>query len=200
MKSVEKLKITLATGNLHKVEEINLIAKDYGITFVLPKREFDPVENGKTFLENAYCKVKAATINGETELYLADDSGLCVEALNGAPGIRSARYAKTAEERIDKLLNAIKDVKEEEKRKAKFVCAMVIADKSGKKLFEVQEECLGRIMFNRKGQNGFGYDPIFFVESQNKGMAELSSEEKAKVSHRAKALNKVLNWLKEYNQ
>ena len=186
-------KITLATGNKHKVEEINLIAKDYDIEFVLPQGEFDPVEDGKNFIENAYCKAKCASLSQTTKLYLADDSGLCVEALNGEPGLRSARYAPTPQERIDKLLNAMTGI---EKRDAKFVCAMVICDKQGKILFQTQQECLGSIMNEQKGDGGFGYDPIFYVTSENKGMADLSKEEKSRVSHRAKALNEVLNWLK----
>ena len=108
-------KITLATGNLHKVEEINLIAKDYNIEFVLPACEFNPVENSDNFLGNAYCKALCASKSQTTELYLADDSGLCVEALNGEPGIHSARYAPSAKERINKLLDVMKNI---ENRKA----------------------------------------------------------------------------------
>ena len=186
-------KITLATGNLHKVEEINLIAKDYNIEFVLPKGEFNPVEDGKNFLENAYCKAKCASMIGETDLFLADDSGLCVEALNGEPGIYSARYAPTPKERINKLLKNMEGI---ENRKAKFICAMVVVDKFGEIKFQFQGECIGSIMKEEKGEGGFGYDPIFFVESENKGMAELTSVEKSKVSHRARALSKVLEWLK----
>lgn len=187
------LKITLATGNAHKVEEINLIAREFNIEFVLPKGNFNPIEDGDNFIDNAICKAKCAALSGSTELYLADDSGLCVEALNGAPGIHSARYAPSAQERIDKLLGAMDGIKE---RNAKFVCAMVVLNKKGEVLFKTQEECLGRILFERTGSGGFGYDPIFFVFEKNKGMAELSKEEKALVSHRARALNKVLEWLK----
>ena len=190
------MKITLATGNIHKVEEINLISKPYNIEFVLPKSEFNPVEDGSNFLENAYCKALCASKTGETELYLADDSGLCVDILNGAPGLKSARYAPTADERIDKLLNALKDFPDIKDRTAHFTCAMVVVDKNGKIVFEVQKDCPGYIMKERKGVEGFGYDPIFFVNSKNKGMAELTPDEKAIVSHRAQSLNSVLNWLK----
>lgn len=186
------LKITLATGNQHKVDEINLIAKNHNIEFVLPKGEFNPIENRDDFLGNAYCKALCASKNGETELFLADDSGLCVEALNGAPGIHSARYAPSAKERINKLLNVMKGI---ENRNAKFVCAMVIVNKQGKILFQTQGECIGSILKEERGSGGFGYDPIFFVESQQKGMAQLTSEEKARISHRARALKDILNWL-----
>ncbi len=185
--------ITLATSNKHKVEEINLIAKDFDIEFVLPDKNFNPVENGTNFLENAACKVLEAVKSGKTELYLADDSGLCVEALNGGPGIYSARYAPTADQRIDKLL---KNMYGSENRNAKFVCAMVVANKDGEILFQTQGECTGSIMHRRKGTNGFGYDPVFFVDKYQKGMAELLPQEKAHVSHRSIALNNVLNWLK----
>lgn len=178
---------------MHKVKEINLIARDYNIEFVLPVGDFNPVEDGNTFIENAYCKAKEAAKCGNGELFLADDSGLCVEALNGAPGIMSARYAPSADERIDKLL---KNIKNEKNRAAKFVCAMVLVDKKGKILYETQKECCGKILFERCGNGGFGYDPVFFVTSENKGMAELTEEEKSKVSHRALALNSVLKWIK----
>lgn len=186
-------KITLATGNINKVKEINLIAKNEGIEFVLPKGDFDPVEDGSTFLENAYCKAKCASKLGLTDLYLADDSGLCVESLNGAPGIHSARYAPTAKERINKLLGVMEGIKE---RSAKFVCAMVIVDRDGKILFQTQNECKGHILEKERGEGGFGYDPIFFVDSENKGMAELTEVEKSKVSHRARALSAVIAYLK----
>ena len=192
------MKITLATGNKHKVEEINLISSAYNIEFVLPEGEFDPIEDGKDFIENAYCKALCASKTGNTELYLADDSGLCVDSLNGAPGLMSARYAPTADERIDKLLNALKDFPEKKDRAAHFTCAMVIVNKKGEILYKIQKDCNGFIMHERKGEGGFGYDPIFFVTSENKGMAQLAPEEKARVSHRAQSLNCVIEWLRNY--
>ena len=187
------LQITLATGNGHKVEEINLIAKEYDIEFVLPVGNFDPIEDSDNFLGNAFCKAKCASNSQTTDLYLADDSGLCVEALDGAPGIHSARYAPSAKERIDKLLKAMEN---KENRNAYFTCAMVVVNKKGEVLFETQQFCHGSILKKEKGNGGFGYDPIFFVKSQNKGMAELTPEQKARVSHRALALNEVLKWIK----
>jgi len=190
------LQITLATGNKHKVEEINLIARDFNIEFILPIGEFDPIEDSDNFLGNAYCKALCASKSQTTELYLADDSGLCVEALNGAPGIHSARYAPTAQERINKLLEVMKD---KENRKAYFTCAMVIVNKKGEILFETQQFCHGEILKEERGTGGFGYDPIFFVNSKNMGMAELLPEQKAKISHRALAINKVLKWITNEN-
>lgn len=192
------LKITLATSNLHKVEEINLIAKDFDIEFIMPKGEFNPIEDGDDFLKNAFCKAKAASVLGGSELFLADDSGLCVEALNGAPGIYSARYESTPKKRIEKLLS---NMKNKQNRNAKFVCAMVLTDKNANIVFQTQQECLGSILEEERGSGGFGYDPVFFVNEKQKGMAELTKEEKATVSHRAKSLNVVLNWLKnEYKK
>lgn len=192
------LKITLATGNAHKVEEINLIARDYNIEFVLPKGEFDPIEDSDNFLGNAYCKAKCASLSKTTELYLADDSGLCVEALNGEPGIHSARYAPSAKERINKLLGVMENI---ENRKAYFTCAMVVVDKNAKILFQTQQYCHGEILKEEVGSGGFGYDPIFYVEEEKMGMAELAPEKKAQLSHRAKALNEVLKWIKnEYSK
>lgn len=188
------MKITLATGNSHKVDEINLIAKNYGIEFILPNGEFDPVEDGKNFLENAYCKAKCASLNGSTDYYLADDSGLCIDYLNGEPGIFSARYETTPQKRIDKVLDKLKGVKD---RNAHFTCAMVIVDKKGEIVFQTEQYVFGSILEKQIGTNGFGYDPIFFVEELNKGMAELSALEKSKVSHRAKALNKVIEFLEK---
>lgn len=188
------MQIVLATSNPHKVEEINAITKDLGIEFILPPNGFDPIEDGKTFEENALLKAKEA--NKLTNMpALADDSGLCVDALNGEPGIHSARYAVTAQARIDKLLDELKDVPLE-KRDAKFVCAMILVDKNGDVLLSDRGECFGKIGFESKGENGFGYDPIFIVEGTNLTMSELSEDEKNKISHRALALKKIKNFLR----
>ena len=188
------LKITLATGHAHKVEEINLIARDYNIEFVLPSGEFNPIEDSDNFLGNAYCNARCASKFQTTELYLADDSGLCIEALNGEPGIHSARYAPSAKERINKLLRVMENI---ENRKAYFTCAMVIVDKNANILFQTQQYCHGEILKEEIGTGGFGYDPIFYVEEEKMGMAQLTPEKKAQVSHRAKALNEVLKWIRD---
>lgn len=190
-------KIVLATSNPHKVEEINAITKDLGIEFVLPPKDFDPIEDGKTFEENAFLKAKEA--NKLTAMpTLADDSGLCVDYLKGGPGIYSARYADTPKSRIDKLLNVLKDVPAE-KRGAKFVCAMVLLDKDGNVLFSDRGECFGKIGYESKGQNGFGYDPIFIINGGNLTMAELPEEEKNKISHRGLVLQKLIIHLQTSN-
>ncbi len=186
------MKIVFATSNAHKLKELNEISRVYGmenIEFVLPPDGFDPIENGKTFAENSLIKAReAAKLTGLTSL--ADDSGLCVECLNGEPGIYSARYADTPQARIDKLLNAVKPF---QNRKAKFVCSMTLVNKNGEILFADYGECLGKIAEEQAGNGGFGYDPIFLVDEKNGlTMAELSDFEKNEISHRGNALRKVL--------
>lgn len=191
------MQIVLATSNPHKVEEINAITKNLGVEFVLPPDGFDPIEDAETFEENALLKAKEANmLTGMVTL--ADDSGLCVDFLNGGPGIFSARYADTANGRIEKLLDELKGVPIEE-RGAHFVCAMVLLDKDGEVLFSDRGECYGKIGFEAKGQNGFGYDPVFIVDGGELAMAELPDEEKNKVSHRAVALSKVTKFIKSCN-
>lgn len=189
------MKIVFATGNAHKLQEIQEIAKDTDIEFILPAEGFDPIENGTTFEENSYIKAKEAARVSRT-ISLADDSGLCVEALNGAPGIHSARYAETPQARIDKLLNAINS---EPNRNAKFVCAMTLVDENGKILYQTRGECFGQIAEKQSGLNGFGYDPIFLTKDTDykQTMAEMSEEEKNEISHRGRALRKVLEYLQQ---
>ena len=191
------MEIIIATQNPHKVEEIKEIAKLFNFTGAefLPidnSLNFDPVENGATFEENSYIKAKEANrLTGEYTL--ADDSGLCVNALDGAPGIHSARYAKTPEKRIEKLLEAIKNSQD---RSAKFVCSMTLINPDGEIVFISRGECLGKIALTRSGVNGFGYDPVFIVDGTEKTMAEMTEDEKNAISHRSLALQKVFDYLK----
>lgn len=187
------MKIVFATGNQHKLQELREIAGDCDIEFVLPPENFNPVENGTSFEENSLIKAKDAA-RLSNSISLADDSGLCVDALNGAPGIHSARYDTTPQKRIDKLLDALKG---EENRKARFVCAMTLVNSDGKVLFQTKGICEGEIAKSQKGVNGFGYDPIFLVENTNITMAEMSETEKNKISHRGNALRKVLEYIKK---
>ncbi len=187
------MKIVFATGNAHKLKEIQEIAKDTGIEFILPGNGFNPIENGETFEENSLIKAKEAA-RVSRKISLADDSGLCVDALKGAPGIHSARYAETPQARIDKLLNAING---KTVRSAKFVCAMTLVDKNGNILFQTRGECFGEIAEKQSGINGFGYDPIFLTKDTDYKltMAEMSEEEKNQISHRGRALRDVLKFL-----
>ena len=188
-------KLVFATSNPHKLQEIKDIAGDINIEFLLPPNGFDPIENGTTFEENSYIKAKeAAKLSGIVAL--ADDSGLCVEALDGAPGIYSARYADTPQARINKLLNAMN---QKENRRAKFVCAMTLVSPDGEIIFQTRGECHGNIAYKQAGTNGFGYDPIFLVGNGSTTMAELSETDKNKISHRGQALRNVLEFLRDTN-
>lgn len=187
------MKITLATSNPHKVFEINEINTFPGIIFVPVPEGFDPVENGTTFEENAIIKAKeAARISGNYSL--ADDSGLMIEALNGAPGLYSARYAPSAKERIARVL---KELEGSKNRKAKFVCSTVLVSPKGEILFESLGEMHGEIAFEPAGEEGFGYDPIFFLPEYGKTVAELDNSLKNKISHRAKSLVPMLKFVTE---
>lgn len=151
--------------------------------------EFDPEETGSTFFENSMIKAKALYDIVKAPV-LADDSGLCVDFLNGAPGVHSARYGSiegehvSAEAGIIKVLNELKGVK---KRSAFFACCIVFLLNENR-FYSVQEICEGTISEAPSGSGGFGYDPIFFVEKLGKTFAELTSEEKNSISHRGKAL------------
>jgi len=186
-----KIKIIFATGNPHKLQEINEISKGSGIEFILPPKDFDPHENGTTFEQNSYIKAKEAAILSKN-IALADDSGLCVEALNGEPGIYSARYAKTPQERIDKLLA---NLAPSGNRKAKFVCAMTLVDEYGNILDKETGECYGEITKNQAGINGFGYDPVFMPDGYGITMAEMSEDLKNSISHRSVALKKIIAYI-----
>ena len=191
-----KKTIWIATSNAHKVEEFQTMLKDCDVKCL---KDLDHtihiIEDGTTFEENSYIKAKeAAKLSGIVAL--ADDSGLCVEALDGAPGIYSARYADTPQARINKLLNAMN---KKENRRAKFVCAMTLVSPDGEIIFQTRGECHGNIAYKQAGTNGFGYDPIFLVGNGSTTMAELSETEKNKISHRGQALRNVLEFLKDTN-
>ena len=190
------MKIVLASSNKHKVQEINDIVKSkYGkecnIEFVLPPEGFDPIEDGKTFEDNS--KIKAIEAWKLTKNWaLADDSGLCIKALDGAPGLFSARYAETPQKRIERVLAEMQGKTD---RAAEFVCAMTLINPQGDVAFTCKGLCKGSITEKQAGTNGFGYDPIFLVEGRTTTMAELSEEEKNQISHRSQALNQVLDYL-----
>ena len=188
------MEIVFATANPHKLKEVQEICGDKNIKFILPPEGFNPVEDGISFEENSFIKAKEAFLLSK-KMSLADDSGLCVEALDGAPGLHSARYAGTQKEKIQKLL---KNLEGKSDRRAKFVCVMTLLDSLGNVVFVAKGECKGSIIENPKGLNGFGYDPIFLPEDSHFTMAELSENEKNKISHRARALNLVMEFLKNY--
>lgn len=192
MENNKTVKIVFATGNPHKLQEINEISKGSGVEFILPPAGFDPIENGTTFEENSFIKAKEAARLSHY-ISLADDSGLCVDALNGEPGIFSARYDTTPQKRIDKLLNNLAPFGN---RSAKFVCAMTLVDEFGQILDKEIGECYGQIAETQSGHNGFGYDPIFIPNGYEITVAEMSEELKNTISHRSIALNKILEYIK----
>lgn len=189
---MKSIKIVFASGNKHKIEEFGSILKRYIPTIeVLSMKEVgifdDIVENGSTFEENAMIKARAVAKYGY--IGVADDSGISVDALLGAPGIYSARYA--GEHGNDKKNNQklLADMQGIEDRGGAFVCAIACAFPSDmtNEDFCVRGECRGIVLHKEKGEGGFGYDPLFFVEKYQKTFGELSSEEKNKISHRAVA-------------
>ena len=186
-------KIVFASSNNHKFNEVKDLFKDTGIEIIQPPQGFDPDETGLTFQENSYIKAKeAALLTGMVAF--ADDTGLEIEALDGRPGIYSARYAETDELKIEKILDELKNISKE-KRQAKFTCSMSVVAPAGEKLFETLGVCEGFIVKEVSGTNGFGYDPIFLVSELNKTMAELTMDEKNQVSHRARAFKQLLQWI-----
>ena len=191
MENKNNIKIVFATGNPHKLAEINEISKGSGIEFILPPTNFNPDETGLTFEQNSLIKAREAA-KLSNNIALADDSGLCVDALDGAPGIYSARYAETAEKRIYKLLENLAPFTN---RSAKFVCAMTLVDEFGNVLNKEIGECHGKITETPSGVNGFGYDPIFLPDGFSITMADMSDELKNTISHRSIALNKMLDYI-----
>ncbi|MDY3928144.1 MAG: XTP/dITP diphosphatase [Clostridia bacterium] len=184
------MKIIAATSNKGKIKEIKSIFSEKDFEIISMKEaglEREIEETGVSFEENALIKARAIAKLCNCAV-LSDDSGLCVDALDGAPGIYSARYAgegATDEERVEKLLNELSEVKD---RSAKFVSACALVYPDGKELVGMGE-VHGRIGFESKGKNGFGYDPIFISDELNKTFAQATEEEKNSVSHRKRALS-----------
>lgn len=194
------MELVVATRNPKKWKEIADLLRDLPIT-VRPMSEFpsipDVEETGKSFEENAILKAKTVA-EATGRLTLADDSGLVVPALNGAPGIYSARYAglgATDTDNNQKLVRALRD-KSEDERKAYYVCVIALATPQGE-TYVTYGECHGVLALTPRGTGGFGYDPFFHLPDREVRMAELSSEEKAQVSHRGHALRKMKKYLSE---
>lgn len=186
------MKLIAATNNAHKVVEFKRILEPLGFT-VLSQKEagihVEAEETGTTFEENAYLKAKAV-YDASGLPTVADDSGIAVDALNGAPGVYSARYGGPSlndVDRYEKLLHEMDGVPDE-KRTARFVCAISLI-LSSDQVFVFTGVCEGKIGYGPRGENGFGYDPIFMVG--DKSTAELLPEDKDKISHRGQALRKM---------
>ena len=176
------LPLVIASGNQGKIREFKKLLEGFPFDLSTQPDGFEIEETGNTFIENA--RIKAIAVSLATgNMSLADDSGLSVEALGGAPGIYSSRYANSDKERIEKLLLELKPF---QNRKAKFECALCIA--SGENvLIEVTGSCDGFITFYPKGKNGFGYDPIFEVDNFGQTFAEMDHNTKKENGHRGNA-------------
>jgi XTP/dITP diphosphohydrolase len=187
--------IVAATGNQHKLAEYAQLLADQNID-VKSLNDYpnypEPEENGSSFKENAGIKAVAACKYCDVPAF-ADDSGLEVEALDGRPGIHSSRYAATDAERIAKLL---KEMEGKENRRARFVCVIAIAA-NGEVIETFEGEVKGTILDAPRGENGFGYDPIFQPDGFDKSFAELTQEEKNRISHRADAYRKALEFVED---
>lgn len=200
-------RVVFATGNAGKMKEIRMILEDLTIqgepVEILSMKEagisLDIEENGSSFMENALIKAKAVAAAGGGALVLADDSGLEIDYLNKEPGIYSARYlgeSTSYHEKNNYLIERLSGVPDE-KRTARFVCAIACVLPDGR-FFTEEAAVEGRIGYEERGENGFGYDPIFMIPPYVKSTAELTEEEKNEISHRGKALRAVKRRLKEF--
>ena len=193
------MKILIATHNKHKLSEMARILSPMGYEVVTDTdigiELTDVEETGTTFMENA--RIKAESGCKESGLIcIADDSGLCVDALGGEPGVYSARYSGVHgddEANIIKLLQNLEGVSDE-KRSAHFACAICVSFPDGREI-TAEGRCDGRIGYEKRGENGFGYDPVFMVGDRS--LAEMSAEEKDAISHRGNALNNLREKFKE---
>ena len=196
------MKLVVASNNAHKIAELNAILSRLGMEVVSLREagvHVEPEETGTTFEENSYIKAKAV-LEASGMAAVADDSGLMVEALGGAPGVYSARFGgaecKTDRDRLEYLL---KKMEGQENRAAKFVSVITVLTPDGRKLV-ARGECPGVLLTEPHGDNGFGYDPIFFYPQKGCTFAELPAEEKNKISHRSRALKLLSERIqKEWN-
>ena len=178
----------LASKNLGKISEYQKLLSDINCQLALQPDSIDVVESGKTFRENAV--KKACEVSKKLNNFaIADDSGLCIDALGGKPGIYSSRFAENDQKRIERVL---KELDGEKKRDAFFIAHVCLADPSGKVILHSEAKCFGNILLKPRGNDGFGYDPIFEETQSKLSFAEMSNEIKEFHSHRGKALRKMI--------
>ena len=196
------MKFVLATQNQKKLREMSDILSGFGVEVVSPKSlgiDLEVEETGTTFAENAMLKAKAICEAANLPA-IADDSGLCVDALAGAPGVYSARYGGEGLDDVQRYQLLLANMRGQTTRAAHFACAIACAFPNGKEL-TAEGKCHGTIAFAPMGEGGFGYDPIFFVPEYRKTFGQLTAEEKAEISHRGKALvifaEKLATYLKK---
>lgn len=193
--------VIVATGNPGKLKEMQVYLSELDWALQLKPDAIDIEETGTTFLENARLKA-AGVAKALGQWAIADDSGLEVHALGGAPGIYSARYADSDQARIDRLLHELDErcgqgSAGEGDRSAQFVCALALANPQGDIVLETEGICHGEILRAPQGAGGFGYDPIFYVPALGKSFAEMSPEQKDANSHRGVAFSQLMPCLKQ---
>lgn len=187
------MKLVLASQNPGKLKELKILLGHLPIELALAPKDFDPEETGDTYLANAEIKAReAARMTGQ--LSVSDDSGIEVEALGWGPGVRSARYCEGSDlDRRQKMLLEMENVPDE-KRNARYVCALVLADKD-KVIYSTEAYWQGKLIREELGEHGFGYDPIFMPNDCTMTSAQITPEEKNQKSHRAKAFNELAQFL-----
>lgn len=192
--------IIIASKNSGKVREFQELFKNLPCKIIslqdLPVL-VEPEETGQTFLDNAILKAHYYATHYHKPC-LADDSGIAVEALAGAPGVYSARYAGPAASDLDNIQLLLTNMQGIENRACKFICALALVNAQGELLFTAQGECQGTLLAAPQGANGFGYDPIFYSLDLNKSLALATAAEKNSISHRARALQKLSKDLESY--
>jgi XTP/dITP diphosphohydrolase len=189
-------KLIVATSNPGKLREMQAYLSGSAWELSLKPAELDVDETGATFAANACQKASEVAIALQAWA-IADDSGLQVDALNGAPGIYSARYANSDKERIDRLLQELAAFPAPSQRQAQFVCAVAVARPDGSIAAQSEGICPGEILTSPRGVDGFGYDPIFYVPSKQLAFAEMSIETKRRISHRGIAFEQMSQKLAE---
>ena len=183
----------LASKNLGKISEYKKLLSDVNCQLALQPDSIDIVESGKTFKENAV--KKACEVSKKLNNFaIADDSGLCIDALNGSPGIYSSRYSDNDENRIKRVLSELDGI---DNRNAYFIANVCVASPKGEIILDIEEKCFGTILSKTRGKNGFGYDPIFEEVTSRLTFAEMPNDIKDNLSHRGKAISKLIPELKK---
>jgi XTP/dITP diphosphohydrolase len=196
-------KLVIASGNQGKLREFSALLAELPLTIEPMPAGLEVEETGATFAENA--RIKAIAVARATGAWaLADDSGLCVNALGGAPGVHSARYAGTDAARIERLLTELEQANaaaaqqgRPADRSARFTAALAVADPAGTIVIEVEGHCPGQILEAARGAGGFGYDPVFYVPEAGLSFAEMDKATKGRLGHRGRAIQLLLPQLQE---
>jgi XTP/dITP diphosphohydrolase len=186
------MKLVVATGNPDKLQEMQSYLVNLPFELALKPQALEIKETGATFLENACLKATQTAI-ALGEWAIADDSGLAIDALDGAPGLYSARYGATPQAGIERVLRELGDTPN---RQAQFVCVLAIAHPDGRIMATAEGICPGEILYEPVGTGGFGYDPIFYVPSEAMTFAEMPAEVKHRLSHRGRAFERLLPQLR----